>query len=77
MSCIIYVTYHMPHITCHMSYITRHILYTTHHISYISYIIYKISDNDYMMIQSSSYSADSLTTPSCHGHSFSCSSTVP
>ena len=34
-------------------------------------------DNDYMMNQPSSYSADSLTTPSCHGHSFPCSSSVP
>jgi len=30
-----------------------------------------------MMNQPSSYSADSLTTPSCHGHFFPCSSSAP
>ena len=34
-------------------------------------------DNDYMMNQPSSYSADSLIAPSCHAHSFPCSSSAP
>ena len=34
-------------------------------------------DNDLMMNQPSSYSADSLTIPSCHGHSILCSFLVP
>jgi len=34
-------------------------------------------DNDYMMTQPPSYSVDSLTSRSCHGHSFPCSSSAP
>ena len=35
------------------------------------------SCNDYMRDHLSSHSADSLTSPSCHGHCFPCSSSAP